>query len=67
MVSKGHFRNSPSRPGCEMLRIPQCPDSRLTDGGKVVSSTYRGALYSPETFFLLLVLISVRGLVNHRA
>jgi hypothetical protein len=27
--------------GCEMLRIPRCLDSRLTDGGVVVSITYR--------------------------
>jgi hypothetical protein len=26
--------------GCEMLRIPHCLDNRLTDGGKVVSSTH---------------------------
>jgi hypothetical protein len=26
---------------CEMLRIPQCPDNRLTDGGEVVSPTHR--------------------------
>jgi hypothetical protein len=30
-----------------MLRIPHCLDSRLRDGGKVVSAT--AALYSPET------------------
>jgi hypothetical protein len=27
--------------GCEMLRIPHCLDSRLTDGGKAVSPTHR--------------------------
>jgi hypothetical protein len=27
--------------GCEMLRIPHCLDSRLTDGGKVFSPTHR--------------------------
>jgi hypothetical protein len=27
--------------GCEMLRIPHSVDSRLTDGGKVVSLTHR--------------------------
>jgi hypothetical protein len=27
--------------GCEMLRIPHCLDSRLTDGGKFVSPTHR--------------------------
>jgi hypothetical protein len=26
--------------GCEMLRIPHCPDDLLTDGGKVVSITH---------------------------
>jgi hypothetical protein len=26
--------------GCEMLRIPQCLDSRLTDGGEAVSLTH---------------------------
>jgi hypothetical protein len=26
---------------CGMLMIPHCLDSRLTDGGKVVSSTHR--------------------------
>jgi hypothetical protein len=51
-----------------MLRIPHCLDNRLTDGGKVVSPTLRPLLYSPETlFFMLLVLISVRGWVNPRA
>jgi hypothetical protein len=37
---------------------------RLTDGSRVVSFTHRPPHYSPETFFLLLVLISVRGRVN---
>jgi hypothetical protein len=27
--------------GCEMLKIPHCLDSRLTDGGKVVSPLHR--------------------------
>jgi hypothetical protein len=27
--------------GCEMLRIPYCLYSRLTDGGEVVSLTHR--------------------------
>jgi hypothetical protein len=27
--------------GCEMLRIPRCPDNRLTDGIKVVSPSNR--------------------------
>jgi hypothetical protein len=37
---------------CKMLRIPHCLDNRLTDGGKVVSSTHQPLLYSPETLFL---------------
>jgi hypothetical protein len=35
--------------GCEILRIPHCLDSRLTDGGKVVSLPRRPSLHSPET------------------
>jgi hypothetical protein len=38
--------------GCKILRIPHCLDSRLTDGGKIVSPTHRPLLYSPETLFL---------------
>jgi hypothetical protein len=51
-----------SRGGCEMLRIPHGLDNRLTDGGKVVSSTH-WPHYIPHKIiiFLLLVLISVRG------
>jgi hypothetical protein len=37
-----------------MFRIPPCLDSRLTDGGEVVSLTRRPSLYSPETLFLCL-------------
>jgi hypothetical protein len=37
--------------GCKMLRNQHCLDNRLTDGGKVVSSTHRPLLYSPETLF----------------
>jgi hypothetical protein len=34
-----------------MLRIPHCPDNRLTDGGKVVSLTRRPLLYSRVALF----------------
>jgi hypothetical protein len=46
----------------EILRTPHCLDldSRLTDGGKVVSPTL-WPLSTPQKHFLLLVLISVRG------
>jgi hypothetical protein len=37
--------------GCDMLRILHCLDSRLTDGGKVVSLRHRPLLYSPESLF----------------
>jgi hypothetical protein len=40
--------------GCKILRIPHCLDNRLTDGGKVVSPTYRPLLSSPETLFVCL-------------
>jgi hypothetical protein len=46
--------------GSEMLRMPHCLDSRLTDGGKVVSTTSRPRS-SPQKIALFLVLISVRG------
>jgi hypothetical protein len=49
--------------GCEMLRIPQCLDNRLTDGGEVVSLTPQ--LHSTlHKYFLFLppILIYVRGL-----
>jgi hypothetical protein len=36
--------------GCEMLRIPHCIDSRLTDGGKVVSLTRRPRSTSQKHF-----------------
>jgi hypothetical protein len=44
--------------GCETSRLPRFLDSRLTDGGKVVSLTRRPPFAFPGT---LLVLISVRG------
>jgi hypothetical protein len=34
--------------GCEMLRVPQYLDNRLTDGGKVVSLTRRPPFTSQE-------------------
>jgi hypothetical protein len=36
---------------CEMLRIPQCLDIRLTDGRKVVSPNAPAELYSQGTLF----------------
>jgi hypothetical protein len=35
---------------CEMLRISQCIDSQLTDGGKVVSPTHRPH-FSPKKHY----------------
>jgi hypothetical protein len=35
---------------CEMLRIPHCLDSRLTDGGKVVSLTHRPC-FTPQKHY----------------
>jgi hypothetical protein len=47
--------------GCEVLRIPHCLHSRLTNGGKVAILTGWPSIYYPETFlFLSVVLISVR-------
>jgi hypothetical protein len=46
--------------GCKMLRIPPCLDSRLTDGGKIVSPTHQPH-FTHALFFMLLVPISVRG------
>jgi hypothetical protein len=37
--------------GCEMLRIPHCLDSRLTDGGKVVISTHRPRFTLQKHYF----------------
>jgi hypothetical protein len=36
---------------CEILRIPHCLDSRLTDGGKVVSPTHRPRSTPPKQYF----------------
>jgi hypothetical protein len=44
-----------------MLRIPHFLNSRLGDGGKVVSLTLRPR-FTPQKHFLLL--ISVRGRIN---
>jgi hypothetical protein len=50
-----------------MLRIPHCLDNRFTDSGKVVSlRTGRALLPRNIIIFMYLVLISVRGRVNHR-
>jgi hypothetical protein len=48
--------------GCEMLRITQCLDIRLTDGGGVVSLTHLQGFTPRNIIFLLLVLISVKRL-----
>jgi hypothetical protein len=46
----------------EMLRIPHCLDSGLTDGGEVVSLTHRPR-FTPQKYYLFLspIAISVRG------
>jgi hypothetical protein len=44
-----------------MLRIPHCVDSRLTDGGKVVSLVHWPRFTHRNIISLLLVLISVSG------
>jgi hypothetical protein len=46
--------------GCETLRIPHCLDSRLIDGGEVISLRRRPHMNSPETLFLILVLEMIR-------
>jgi hypothetical protein len=55
-----HITDRGGLKGCEMLRIPQCLDNRLTDGGKVVGLTHQPH-FTPHKFFFLmfLVLISV--------
>jgi hypothetical protein len=47
----------------QMLRIPHCLESRITDGCEVVSFTHRlrSTPYEYFLFFLSLVLISVKG------
>jgi hypothetical protein len=45
--------------GCEMLRIPDYLDNRLTGGGKVVSPTNRPLCPIQKHYFSVLVLISV--------
>jgi hypothetical protein len=40
--------------GCEILRIPHCPDSRLTDGGKVVSPMHR-PYFTPQKHYYFYV------------
>jgi hypothetical protein len=47
----------------ETSRLTHILDSRLIDGADVVSLKRKAALYTPGRF---LVLISVRGLINHR-
>jgi hypothetical protein len=44
-----------------MLRIPHCLDNWLTAGGKAVCSKHRPRSTPQKQYFLLLVLISVRG------
>jgi hypothetical protein len=44
-----------------MLRILHCLDNRLTDGDEVVNLARRQRSAPQKHFFLLLVLISVRG------
>jgi hypothetical protein len=40
-LSRFHLKTETDVGCCEMLRIPHCLDSRLTDGDKVVSLTHR--------------------------
>jgi hypothetical protein len=44
--------------GCEISRLPHFLDSRLTDGGEVVTASHTGRPLPPELFLLL---ISVRN------
>jgi hypothetical protein len=43
---------------CEMFRILQCLDNRLTDGGKAYTPA---ALYSTETLFLCFCLFLIEA------
>jgi hypothetical protein len=52
---------------CEMLRISHSLDTQLINVGEVVSLKAPTALCSTETFFFLLILISVTGQVSPRA
>jgi hypothetical protein len=47
-----------------MFRIPHCLDSLLTDGGRFWALRTGRALLPRNIIFLLLIIISVRGLVN---
>jgi hypothetical protein len=48
--------------GCEMLRIPHCPDNRLKNGGEVVSLMHwLRSIPHKHFLFLSLVLTFVRG------
>jgi hypothetical protein len=68
MTKAKHYpRNRPWKRIDEMLKIAHCLDNRLTDGGNVVSPMHRPRYTPQKQNFLLLVLISIKGLVNRRA
>jgi hypothetical protein len=50
--------------GCDVLTIPHCPDTWLTDGSKLSALHTGHALLPRNIIFLLLVLISIRSWVN---
>jgi hypothetical protein len=58
--------NRPWRP-IRLWDVENCPYNRLTDGGKVISSTHRQRFTPQNIIFLLLLIISVRGWVIPRA